>query len=288
MNGAPDGGPAGTATAPGPITLRGGIRIAAMKIHREPDKVVFSQKTRLWFRLAAFIWVLCSLMTPLMLYSQLFTTQTTRFTCDRASDQCAVNGQPKDLPRLSALKRAVLSREFNRRDGANYGIDLVTGDGKKYSIDAQRAIKQSAIDNYSASVKAINAFLADPSRQALDTSFTFQASIGEIVQSFFYLAFEAVTVFLLFLIWTRRIYTFEPDRVSMMVSRPFLRTRQEIQGYRVTAVVNHAVVNRRLVELKLDSGYPIAVVETWRADGVTEIATELSRILGKPLETVGD
>jgi hypothetical protein len=274
------------AAAPGPITLRGAFRTAAMMVHRETGKVVFSQNTRLWFRAVVIFWALVTLAFPIMIYSEIFTTQTTRFTCDRSSNKCLLDGLPRDVPPLNALKRAMLSHSYNGRDGPNYGIDLITVDGKRVAIDTQRAIKQSTIDNYKASVNGINAFLADPGRPTLDTSFTYVAGLEEILKSIFFLAFGIVTTLLLFGLWVRRKFTFEPGGVTLISRHPFKHSKYEIPAYRISAIVDHPTFKRRLVELKLDDGISIPVVETWRADSVSDIANELSHILAKPLETL--
>ena len=81
---------------PGPLNGPGAILTAPMKIHKKGGKIILSQKTRLWFRTAVCLWASVVLMTPFMTYATLFTSQTTRFTCDRGSGVCAVDGSARD------------------------------------------------------------------------------------------------------------------------------------------------------------------------------------------------
>ena len=123
-----------------PLSSGGTFLRAHLKIRREGGTIVLSQKTRLWFRLSVCVWAMVVLMTPFMLYDEIVNSHTTHFTCDRASGICAVEGDPKGVPPLADIARAVMDHDFNRRDDANWGINLVTSDGKKYAIEQQRAI----------------------------------------------------------------------------------------------------------------------------------------------------
>lgn len=271
----------------GPIHREGAILNAPMKIHHESGRIILVQKTRLWFRAVVSFWAMVVLMTPFMLYSEIFTSQTTRFECDRGTGFCAVDGRTKDVPRLADLTRAQMDHDFNRRDGANWGISLVTRDGKKHSIEEQRAIKDSVIAEYRASVKTINAFLADPTQQKLDTSFTYHAGLSEQLQSVFYLGFGAITLLFAFQIWTKRLYTFEPGRVTLITRHPFQRATREIPAERIAAVTERQTSIRRAVELKLDDTSTIAFVDAGAIESPAnhQLAQELANLLGKPLET---
>jgi hypothetical protein len=272
----------------GPLSRRGAILTAPMKIRKKGGNIILSQKTRLWFRAAVSVWATVVLMTPFMIYSELFSSQTTRFTCERGSGVCAVDGRPKDVPRLADITRAEMDHDFNRRDGTNWGINLVTRDGKKHSIEQQRAIKDSVIADYRSTVKAINAYLADGTQQKLDTSFTYRASLWEKLQSIFYLFFGVATLFVGWLLWTRRVYTFEAGKVTVVVCRPFQRATQEIGADRITAIADRHVFDRRRVELKLAGALPIPVVEAGSTETLVAdpLAKELAEFLGKPLESV--
>jgi hypothetical protein len=114
------------------------------------------------------------------------------------------------------------------------------------------------------------------------------ASIGEKLQSIFYLFFGVATLFVGWLLWTRRVYTFEPSKVTVVVGRPFQRATQEIGADRITAIADHNVFDRRRVELKLAGASPIPVVEAGRTETLVAdpLAKELAEFLGKPLESV--
>lgn len=248
--------------------------------------IVLSQKTRLWYRLSVCLWAIVVLMTPFMLYDEIVNAHTTHFTCDRASGICAVEGDPKGVPRLADIARAVMDHDFNRRDGANWGIDLVTSNGKKYAIEQQRAIKDSVIADYRRTAKAINAFLADPGQQKLDASFTYRAGISEILKSVFYLIFGIVTLGLGLSLWTRRIYTFEPGKVTVRVRGPILRDTEEIATDGIAAIVDRPVSGGRILELNLVDTSSLRVLqEGTNGDSmISSLAKELTALLGKPLE----
>jgi hypothetical protein len=270
---------------PKPLTRAGGFLTVPMNVHKESGRIVLSQKTRFWFRAAVCFWAIVVLTTLFMLYDQLFLSHTCHFTCDRNTGVCAINGRTRDIPKLADIKRAEIDRGWNGRDGRNWGINLVTADEKKHSIDEQRAIKASVVAEYQATVKAINAYLADPGQQKLDTSFTYIASLGEKVVSVFYLLFEVVTLFLCLLRWSEQIYAFEPGRITVSVRGPILRTRQEIDSNRIAAIIDRQVVNSRFIELSLADGSLIAIVTMGSMETVmsASISMELGGVLGKPV-----
>lgn len=272
--------------SPGPLTLRNAVLNTGVKVHREGIAIVLLQKTRLWFRAAVCFWATIVLLTPFMIYSEIFTSQTTTFTCDRGAGICAVNGRTNDVPRLADITRAEMDHDFNRRDGRHWGINLLTRDGKRHSIEQQRAIKNTVVDDYRTAVKAINAFLGDHTRQKLDTSFTYHAALSEVLQSFFYLFFGVAALFAAFPFWTKRRYTFEPGKIAFQVRRPFQRETQEIATDRITAIVDRPGANRRIVGLKLDDGSSISLIEAGpdQAPKANQLAKELAGILGKPLQ----
>ena len=274
-------------TLSGPISRQGSITTAPMKIHKETGKIILSQKTRIWFRAAVCFWATVVLMTLLMIYSELFSSQTTSFTCDRSTGDCAVDGRNREVPRLDDISRAQMDRDFNRRDGRNWGINLITHDGKKHSIEQQRAIKDSVVSEYRATVTAINAYLAHREQQKLEVSFTYRASLWEKVQSIFYFLFGAVALFVGWLHWTKRLYTFEPGKVIIEVRRPFQRDTQEITADRIAAIALRPMSTGRFLELKIVGTSSIRVVETGGSQTTTDnaLARELAEILGKPLES---
>ena len=228
-------------------------------------------------------------MTPFMLYDEIFRSHTTHFTCDRGSGICAVDGNPKGVPLLANITRAAMDHDFNRRDGANWGIDLVISDGKKYAIEQQRAIKASVIADYRQTAKAINAFLADPGQQKLDTSFTYRAGVSEIVTSVFFLIFGVVTLGIGSLLWTRRTYVFEPGKVTVRLRGPILRGTEEIAADRITTIVDRQVPSGRILALNLTDASSIQVLQAGANECLLTgpLAKELAVLLGKPLENAG-
>jgi hypothetical protein len=271
-----------------PLSIGGSILRAHLKVRREGGRIVLFQKTRLWFRLCVFLWAMVVLATPFMLYDEIANSHTTHFTCDRASGVCSVQGDPKGVPRLTDISRAVMDHDFNRRDGANWGINLVTSDGKKYAIEQQRAIKDSVIAEYRRTAKAINVFLADPGQQKLDVSFTYRAGISEIIKSFFYLIVGIVTLGLGLLLWTRRIYTFESGKVTVRVRGPIQRGTEEIGSDGIVAIADRTVFSGRRLELKLADDSSLQVLQEGANENpmVSTLAKELAALMGKPLESV--
>jgi len=271
-----------------PLSSCGTILRAHLKIRREGGMIVLSQKTRLWFRLCVCLWAMVVLISPFMLYDEIANSHTTHFTCDRATGACAVEGDPKGVPRLADIARAVMDHDFNRRDGANWGINLVTMDGKKYAIEQQRAIKDSVIADYRRTAKAINAFLADPGQQKLDASFTYRAGISEILKSVFYLIFGVVTLGLGLSLWTRRTYTFESRKVMVRVRGPILRGTEEIANDAITTIADRAVFAGRRLELNLADSSSVQVLQEAANENsmISSLAKELAALLGKPLESV--
>lgn len=273
---------------PGPLT-EGTFLTAPMKVHKENGRIVLSQKTRLWFRAAVCLWALVVLSTPFIIYSQWFSSQTTHFMCDRGTGMCEVDGRSKNSPPLTDIKQAQVDHNYNRRDGANYGIELITRDGKKYAIEQQRAIKDSVIADYRAAAQAINAYLANPGQQRLDVSFTYVAGLSEKLTSIFYLFFGVAMLAIGLGIWTKRSYVFEHEKVTLMVSTPlrtFRRAQIEFATQRINAVVDRQVANRRCIEIKVDDSN-IPVVSSPQGAGASEldgILMDLAGFLGKPIE----
>jgi hypothetical protein len=266
----------------------GALLTAPMKVHKENGRVILLQKTRLWFRAAVCFWAMVVLLTPFMIYSEWFGSQTTQFTCDRGTGVCEVDGRTKDTPPLADIKSAQIDHASNRRDGPNYGINLVTRDGKKYPIEQQRAIKDSVVADYRATVKTINAFLANPGQQKLDVSFTYVAGLQEKLQSIFYFFFGIGTLAAGLGLWTTRRYIFEREKITLMVGGPLRKRKQEFAGARISAVVDHVVVNERRIEVRVDGDHniPVASAGPYTASLLDPIPMDLAEHLGKPIERV--
>jgi hypothetical protein len=223
-----------------------------------------------------------------MLYSQLFSAQTTRLTCDRATNICAVDGSSRDVPRVDEIARAEMNHDSNRRDGPNWGIDLVTRDGRKHPIEQQRAIANAVVANYAAAVAATNAYLANRAQPALDVSFTYRASLGEKLQTVFYLLFGIATLIAGWALWTRRSYIFEHDCVNAIERRPFFQTKAVIAVDRIAAIYDRPFRDGRIVELAFEDGSKIGVLQAGARKAVeaSRVAKELADYLAKPLKSV--
>jgi len=275
---------------PGSLHPEGAFLTAPMKVHKENDRIVLSQKTRLWFRIAVCLWAMVVLSTPFMIYSEWFSSQTTYFTCDRGTGICEVDGRSKYTPRLADIKLAQIDRGYNGRDGTSYGIALVTRDGKKYPIEQQRAIKNSVIADYRSAVKTINAYLSNPGQQKLSVSYTYVAGLSEKLKTIFYFIFGIVTLAAGFGIWTKRRYIFDHEKVTLMVRRPFRHDQQEFATQRISAIVDRQVANRRRIEIKVDgdNGIPLVSTGPWAASKLDPIPLDLAEFLGKPIEKATD
>lgn len=273
--------------APVRLNAEGGFLASSMKIRRKGGQIIVSQKTRLWFRAAACVWATVVLLTPFMIYSEFFTSTTTRFTCDRGTGLCAVDGRATDIPRVPDIVRAEMDHDFNRRDGPNWGVNLVTRDGRKHAIEDQRAIDDRVVADYRTAVRAINAYLADPAQKIFATSFTYRASLGEKFQSVFYLFFGVATLLIVYALWTKTSYVFASDKVTLVKQWPFQRTTEEIAANRIHGVVDRPAVDGRLLELKLEDASQVVIVHAGRANApeVSALAMELAQFLAKPLES---
>lgn len=259
-----------------------------MKIRRKDRTIVLVQKTRLWFRAGVCLWTLIVLLGTLMIYSMLFGSTTIRFTCDRAAGTCEIDGRTRDVPRLADIVSAKMDRDFNRRDGVNWGIDLVTREGKPYAIDAQRAIDGAVVAEYRATVKTINAFLATPAQKTLDTSFTYRAGVWEKIQSLV-MEFSAIVILIAgYSLWTKTTYIFEPDRVTLVRRWAIESTTEELAAVNIARITNRSAIDGRHLELQLHDRGRFTVVQTSRENTVDmkALGEELSECLGKPLESV--
>ena len=272
--------------SPGSLDAQGGFIKAAMEVHKESGRIVLSQKTRLWVYAAVGLWALVVLAGPFMIYSDFADSQTTHFTCDRGTGVCAVDGRPNDSPPLADIKRAEIDHDFNRRDGANYGITLVARDDKKYRIEQRRAIKGSVVADYRSAVRTINAYLANPGQPKLDVAYTYSASWWEKVQSVFYFLVSLIFLFIGLGMWTKRRYILEREKITFLIRGPFQHIRQELPTQRISAITDHVVANRRRIELKVDAYNGIAVISAgpWAAPKLDQIALDLAELLGKPIE----
>ena len=257
-----------------------------MKVYKENGRIILLQKTRLWFRAAVCLWAMVVLATPFMIYDAWFGSQTAHFACNRATGVCEVDGRSKDVPPLADIKSAQIDRDFNRRDGANYGIALVTRDGKKYPIELQRGIRDSVVADYRSAVRTINAYLANPAEQKLDVSYTFVAALSEKLQSIFYFFFGIVTLAIGFSMWTTRRYIFEREEITLMVGGPFHHDKRGFATQRISAIVDHQVANERRIEVKVDGDNRFAVVSAAQGDAskLDQIRLDLAEFLGKPVE----
>jgi hypothetical protein len=271
-----------------PVRLEseGSLLRCPIKFRRENARIVLSQKTRLWFRSGVCLWAVVIVMTPFMIYSELFGATVVRFRCDRDAGTCAIGGRTRDVPRPADVVRAEMDRAFNRRDGANWGINLITRDGKKYAIDEQRGIAAGVVADYRNAVHAINAYVANPAQRVLDISFTYRASRGEKVQSFFYLLFGVGTLLIMGALWTSTAYVFEAERVTLATRSLFQRTAQQMPADRIVGVVDAAAPDGRLLNLKLAGGERISVLRTGNAGAaaLADVAREVALLLMKPVE----
>ena len=282
--------PAGCDThIPLPVRLdsEGSLLRCPAKIRRKKGRIVVLQKTRLWFRAAVCVWALVVLMTPFMIYSELFGATVVRFRCDRAAGTCAIDGRTRDVPPPADIVRAEMDRAFNRRDGVNWGINLVTRDGKKYAIDEQRGIADAVVADYRNAVGAINAYLANPAQKVLDISFTYRASLGEKAQSFFYLLFGVGTLLIMGARWDKTTYVFEPGRVTFATRSLFQRTTEHIPADRIVGIVDRAANDGRFLDLKLAGGERIGLVRAGagRSPALADLARDVALLLVKPVES---
>jgi hypothetical protein len=273
--------------APVRLAYEGTLLKSRMKIHRKERTIVLSQKTRLWFRAAVCLWATIVVMTPFMIYSEWFLSTTTRFTCDRGTGICSVDGRSGNVPRLADIGRAEMDRDFNRRDGVNWGVNLVTRDGKKYALDEQRAIDDRVVADYRTSVKAINAYLANPAQSSLDTSFTYRASLGEKIQSLVYFVFGVFSLLIACALWTSAAYIVDGERVTVVTRWMFQRTTQEIAVSRIRRVVDRQESDGRSLQLQVDDAERITIATAGRARMLElgALAAELAMFLGKPLQS---
>jgi hypothetical protein len=271
---------------PGSLQTEGGFITAGMKVHKESGRIVLLKKTRLWFRAAICFWAMFNLFIPFMIYSEWFSSQTTRFICDRGTGVCTVNGQSKDSPPLADIRRAEMDHDFNRRDGANWGINLVARDGKKYPIEQQRAIKDSVVAEYRSAVATINSYLANPGQQKLDVSYTYVAGLSEKLKTLFYFLFGVVTLAAGLGMWSTRRYIFEREKVTFLNRGPLQRFRQELATQQISAIIDRVVAGKRRIELKVDGDYEIAVASAglFAASKLDPLAADLAGFIGKPVE----
>jgi len=219
----------------------------SLEIQQSVDRLVLSQGPSTLVRIVLYAWPLVVLLGAFLCYRTLFTSQTSTFTCDRASGKCQLNGN--DAPALANIKGVELDTTYRGKEGRFYYPTLLLKDGGKFMLTQQGAQKESVIADYRATVKTIEGFLGG-SEPRLETSFTYSASTWEKVYSVGTLAGGALLMFVILGLAMTRTYTFDKTarKIELVDHRPLLgdKTRElafgevslEHQGEAVELVLN--------------------------------------------------
>jgi hypothetical protein len=138
------------------------------------------------------------------------------------------------------------------------------------------------VASYRAAVEALNAFLADPRRLELETSFTYKAGVVKTLRGVGTFAGGLFVLGMLVLLFPTYVSTFERGRV-VLASRSLLRrSRYEATADEIAAVVERQGPRARALGLELRDGSTVVVVHA--PCGAPEpLAARLAEVLAKPL-----
>jgi hypothetical protein len=232
----------------------------SLEIQQSVDRLMLSQGPSTVMRIALYAWPLVVLLGAFLCYRTLFTSQTSTFTCERASGKCRLDGN--DAPALADIKGVELDTTYRGKEGRFYYPTLLLRDGGKFQLTQQGAQKDSVIADYRATVKAIEGFLGG-SEPRLETSFTYRAGTWEKVYSVGTLAGSALLMFVILGMAMTRTYTFDKAarKIELVDHRPLLgdKTRElafgevtlDHQGQAVELVLKD---NSRVMILDQDEG----------------------------------
>jgi hypothetical protein len=213
-------------------------------------------------------------------YRTLFVTQTTTFTCDRASGKCQLDGDASNIPELADIASVELEVTHENRQGDFRWVTLVRKDGTKKPLSPQGAQLESSVAEYTAAVEAIRKFLADPAAPKLETSFTYRASLAEKVYIVATFLGGLMVMAVMLILQNTVTYTFDKGsgKATLAQHRPlFGGSEREIAFDQITAISKGAGVDLVLADssrVTIASGSDVATV-----------AAKLHDVTGKPVES---
>jgi len=94
-----------------------------------------------------------------------------------------------------------------------------------------------------------------------------------------------VTFIFCLALWTRRVDTFEPGKVTVLVRGPFQRATQQIDAGQIGAIEDYELKDSRRIELRLADTSRISIVNVASLQTLDPgpLGRELAELLGKPL-----
>jgi len=250
----------------------------SLDIQSGVDRLVLVQGPSTFVKIATYGFALLLVIGVWLCYRTLFTTQTTTFTCDRASGKCELDGDSRNLPALADIASAELDTSHENRQGDFRWVTLVKKDGTKKNISPQGAQLESVVAEYKASVEAIQKFLADPSAPKLETKFTYRASLAEKVYIVMTFAGGLLVMGALLILWNTRTFTFDKSsgKATLVDSRPlFGGNERDVAFDKITSIASGTSV-----ELVLADNSKVAVAS---GDDIASIADKLHELTGKPI-----
>ncbi len=248
----------------------------SLELQQSVDRIVLEQGPSTLLKIAMYTSPLLIVLGVYFCYAAFFVAKTTTFTCDRASGKCELDGKSEAVPSLSKIVGVELENQHRDRQGDFKFIKLVLGDGGKQYLSNDGAQRAEVVAEYRAAVDAIQAFLADPSRPKLETSWTYRASTWEKVYNVGMLVGALFFMAVVLGLANTRIYTFERGKVTLRDHRPVFGTsRRELAANEIARVTDGPAIELVLTD---GSKVPILTGEDERAGAIVEQARKL---LGK-------
>jgi hypothetical protein len=265
-----------------PVVAGKSFTLTPMQIERSVDRLILVQGPSTLLKVAVWGFVFAVALGVFALYATLFTVQTTRLVCDRASGKWEREGlAPRPLAEISG---AELTSYHRNKQGDFYVVTLLLNDGTKLDVTPYGAQETRSVAEYRAMVESVRTFLADPSQPRLDVSCTKRSSLSEKVYAVGTFALGVFACALLMLGWRAQSFTFDGGARQVLLScKRFVgsgSTRQ-IPFDQIVAIGDRQIQSGRRLELRLADGSTEAIVD---GSIPAALVDDLSQILKKPLQ----
>ena len=258
----------------------------AIKVRAGDDELVLLERPRLLYLIALGLVALVALPIFLGGVVSLFATHSQHLVCDRHRDVCERDGVAIAL--LHDVSGAELTERAVRSGGGRYAmgyfksVTLVLRDGSRKNASDAEVQSDASVAEYRAAVDAIRAFLANPSQQRFETTFTYRPSWSERIYTVCTCTLPLLFVMSLLALWPASSYTFVQGTMSAKNGKRFGKKLTYQLPIEEIAVIGDR--DGRGIDLQLGDGSRILLAHVRHGHLPKALLPAVEKALGKPVE----